>query len=84
MEENMVITLENGQRFLLLLENGFTEGKYFLAVRLEKNDAPSTQYVVFEEKDGGEATEIVTDPILLNKLISDYQEQYENMGETGN
>ena len=28
----MVITLENGQKYLLLLENAFTEGKYFLSV----------------------------------------------------
>lgn len=79
MEENMVITLENGQSYLLLLENAFTEGKYFLSVKLDENEAPTSDYVVFEEKDGGESTEIVTDINVLNKLLEDYQEQYESM-----
>lgn len=81
----MVITLENGQKYLLLLENAFTEGKYFLSVRLDKDEQPTDQYLVFEERfhDGEEFTKVVTDPILLNKLIEDYQTQYENMDETG-
>ena len=79
MEENMVITLENGDNYLLLLENAFTDGKYFLAVKLDEKEAPTSDYVVFEEKDNGEATEIVTDVTILNKLLEDYQEQYEGM-----
>lgn len=78
MEENMIITLENKQKYLLLLENAFTDGKYFLSVLLDSNEQPTDQYVVFEEKDGGESAEIVTDVALLTSLLDDYQEQYED------
>ena len=84
MEEDMIITLENNQKYLLLLENAFTEGKYFLAVLLDKKEKPTQKYVVFEEKDNGESAEMVTDVGLLTRLLEDYQEQYENRDQTGN
>lgn len=81
MEENMVITLENDQKYLLLLENAFTDGKYFLSVLLDDKEQPTDVYVVLEERfhDGEEFTKVVTDPVLLDKLLDDYQEQYESM-----
>lgn len=81
MEEDMIITLEDNEKYLLLLQNASTEGKYFLAVLLDENEKPVHEYVVLEEIDGGESAELVTDPKILTKLLDDYQRQYDKMCE---
>lgn len=81
MEEDMIITLEDNEKYLLLLQNASTEGKYFLAVLLDENEKPVHEYVVLEEIDCGESAELVTDPKILTKLLDDYQRQYDKMCE---
>lgn len=79
MNVDEIIELENNQSYLLLLDSTIENTKYFLAVRLNEEDEPTSDYIVIKEiiENGETYTQKVTDPIILSKLINDYQEDYE-------
>lgn len=79
MNVDEIIELENNQSYLLLLDSTIENIKYFLAVRLDELDEPTKDYIILKEiiENGETYIQKVTDPLILSKLISDYQEDYE-------
>lgn len=76
------ITLEDNTEFLLLLDSVIDGVKYFLAVELE-NDTPIDHYEVFKETKDGEdfLVEEVEDGELKDKLLANFEDQYDEMDE---
>ena len=77
MEVDKIITLKNGENYLLLMENDFTEKDYYLAVLLDEKEQPTKQYEILEGKevDGKILTRKVKDPFLMQMLLDDFDEQ---------
>ena len=50
MEVDKIITLKNGENYLLLMENDFTEKDYYLAVLLDEKEQPTKQYEILDAK----------------------------------
>ena len=77
MEEDNIITLKDGKKYLLLLESEYTHKDYFLAILLDEKEELTDQYEVLETKevDGKTLARRVKDPFLLQELISDFEEQ---------
>lgn len=80
MKIDQVISLANGKRYLLLLNSELQEDIYFLAVGIDDNDEPTKEYVVLKEikKDGEVYSQRINNPILINQLIADYQNQFDD------
>lgn len=74
MKPNEIIDLENNTSYLLLLDNKIDNENYFLAVRLEKDDTPTKDYIVLKEINENNESYIqkVNDPFILSKLITEY------------
>ncbi len=74
MKPNEIIDLENNTSYLLLLDNKIDNENYFLAVRLEKDDTPTQDYIVLKEINENNESYIqkVNDPFILSKLITEY------------
>lgn len=74
MKPNEIIDLENNTSYLLLLDNEIDNKNYFLAVRLEKDDTPTQDYIVLKEINENNESYIqkVNDPFILSKLITEY------------
>ena len=74
MKPNGIIDLENNTSYLLLLDNKIDNENYFLAVRLEKDDTPTQDYIVLKEINENNESYIqkVNDPFILSKLITEY------------
>lgn len=74
MKPNEIIDLENNTSYLLLLDNEIDNENYFLAVRLEKDDTPTQDYIVLKEINENNESYIqkVNDPFILSKLITEY------------
>lgn len=74
MKPNEIIDLENNTSYLLLLDNKIYNENYFLAVRLEKDDTPTQDYIVLKEINENNESYIqkVNDPFILSKLITEY------------
>lgn len=74
MKPNEIIDLENNTSYLLLLDNEIDNESYFLAVRLEKDDTPTQDYIVLKEINENNESYIqkVNDPFILSKLITEY------------
>lgn len=74
MKPNEIIDLENNTSYLLLLDNKIDNESYFLAVRLEKDDTPTQDYIVLKEINENNESYIqkVNDPFILSKLITEY------------
>ena len=74
MKPNEIIDLENNTSYLLLLDNEIDNENYFLAVRLEKDDTPTQDYIVLKEINENNESYIqkVKDPFILSKLITEY------------
>ena len=74
MKPNEIIDLENNTSYLLLLDNKIDNENYFLAVRLEKDDTPTQDYIVLKEIHENTEPYIqkVNDPFILSKLITEY------------
>lgn len=79
MKEDTVITLENGKKYLLLLEDNTLNGDYFLSVLLDDKGEPTDKYLVLKQirKDGQIYTKKEDDVVILNQLLEDYRRQYE-------
>lgn len=75
MNVNEIIELENNTSFLLLLNSKIDNDNYFLAVRLENDETPTQEYIVLKEviKNNEIFTQKVKDPIILNKLLAEFQ-----------
>lgn len=75
MNVNEIIELENNTSFLLLLNSKIDNDNYFLAVRLENDEKPTQEYIVLKEviKNNEIFTQKVKDPIILNKLLAEFQ-----------
>ena len=78
MQVDRVITLANGKKYLLLLEDDTMEDNYFLSVAIDENNEPTNEYIVLQEinKNGKTFTKKVNDPLILNQLLEDYRNQY--------
>lgn len=74
MKTNEIIDLENNTSYLLLLDNEIDNKNYFLAVRLEKDDTPTQDYIILKEINENNESYIqkVNDPFILSKLITEY------------
>lgn len=74
MKPNEIIDLENNTSYLLLLDNEIDNKNYFLAVRLEKDDTPTQDYIILKEINENNESYIqkVNDPFILSKLITEY------------
>ena len=72
-----VLTLENGKKYLLLLNSKIGETKYFLAVLVDNDEMPLKEYEVLEQiiNNGEEYVQIIKDPIILHSLLKDFQAQ---------
>ncbi len=46
---NKIIELNNNQKYVLLEDTFFEDTKYYLGLRLDKNDEPTNNYLFFEE-----------------------------------
>ena len=75
MNVNEIIELENNTSFLLLLNSKIDNDNYFLAVRLENDETPTQEYIVLKEviKNNAIFTQKVKDPIMLNKILAEFQ-----------
>lgn len=74
MKPNEIIDLENNTSYLLLLNSEIDNESYFLAVRLEKDDTPTQDYIILKEMNENNESYIqkVNDPFILSKLITEY------------
>ncbi len=82
MQEDMVITLGSGKKYGILLESE-TMDNYFLAVLLNEKEEPTSTYTVLKKvvKENQEFIKRIDDPLILNSLLDDYREQYEELKE---
>ncbi len=82
MQEDMVITLGSGKKYGILLESE-TMDNYFLAVLLDEKEEPTSTYTVLKKvvKNNQEFIKRIDDPLILNSLLDDYREQYEELKE---
>lgn len=78
MNIDQVITLANNKNYLLLLKSEMTDDNYFLAVLLDENNEPTNVYAVLKEviKNGEIYSQKINNPLVLNQLLEDYKEQY--------
>lgn len=83
MEIDTVIELDDGKKYLLLLEDDFKEEDYFLSVLLDSNNEPTKEYAVLKEiyEDGETYVEEENNPEVLSELLKDYKLQYEDQYE---
>ena len=79
MKVDTVVTLDDGEKYLLLLKDEFMEDNYFLAVLLSDKDEPTGEYIVLKQiiNNGELYTQRVKNPIILSQLLDDYKKQYE-------
>ena len=77
MNVDEMITLANNVSYGLLLKASLDEDNYFLAVQLDSNEEPTDKYKVLKEvNDQGEISVLIErDPLILNELLKQYQEQ---------
>lgn len=75
-----VIELENNQSYLLLMKTTLNNSNYYLAVGINDADETTDEYIVLQEvvEDNELYVVPVNDAALLAKLISDYQEDYDD------
>ncbi len=81
MEIDTVIKLKNGKKYLLLMESELDLVGYYLAILLDDNNEPTNTYTVLEEvnNNGKMSVKTITDTLILNKLLEDYQLQYDDL-----
>ncbi len=82
MQENTVITLGNGKKYGILLESE-TMDDYFLAVLLDEKEEPTNTYTVLKKvvKNNQEFIKKIDDVTILNSLLDDFREQYDELKE---
>ena len=74
-----IITLDDGKEYILLFKSSEGNDNYFLGVEAVNNE-PTENYEVFKEiiENGESLVEEVTDEALLEKLLDDFEEQFDN------
>ena len=81
MEKDTIITLEDGEMYALLDESEIEGSKYFFAVKLDKNENPTTEYEVFEEEvdDGEVYMGVLEEGDFKQVLLVDFTNNYMHM-----
>lgn len=84
MKVDTVIKLKENNKYLLLLESELDLEGYFLAVQLDEKDEPTKNYAILQEveKDGKTFVKKIDDPLIMDKLLEDYRQQYDDIFET--
>lgn len=79
MKVDDIITLKDGRNYGLLLEASIDNNNYFLAVQLDEKEEPTNIYKVLKEikKEGKIFVIEEKDPLVLNELLEEFQEQIE-------
>ena len=74
-----IITLDDGKEYILLFESVDGNDKYFLGVEAINNE-PSDHYEVFKQifENNEYYVEEVEDQELLEKLLDDFEEKFDN------
>lgn len=77
-----LITLDDGKEYILLFKSVDGNDNYFLGVEAVNNE-PTENYEVFKEivENGESSVEEVTDEALLEKLLDDFEDQFDNEEE---
>ena len=77
-----IITLDDGKEYILLFKSVDGNDNYFLGVESINNE-PTDNYEVFKEvlENGESSVEEVTDEVLLEKLLDDFEDQFDNEEE---
>jgi len=80
MKVDEIITLQNKEKYLLLLNTVLTKENYFLSVLLDENYQPTEKYEVLKEVliDNHPCVIKIKNPELLENLIADYRLQYDD------
>ena len=75
-EVGNIVTLENGQEYLLLEELEQDNRKFVYAVRVLEDETPTDEFLIFEAfYDGeGEYMKVVTDKAVYDQLIEDFKD----------
>lgn len=76
-EVGNIVTLDNNQEFLLLEEIKRGENTYMYGVKVQEEDVPTDEFVVFEAIINGENEEflkIVSDENLYNDLEGEFKQ----------
>lgn len=82
MEKDTMITLEDGETYVLLDETEINEKKYFFAVKIDnETQNPTTEYEVFEEEVEDGETYMVTleDGDFKQAILIDFTNNYMHM-----
>lgn len=74
-EVGNIVTLENGQEYLLLEEINKGGISYLYAVRTLEDDTPTEEFLIFEalKDEEGEFLKVVNDKELYDQLIDDFK-----------
>jgi len=80
MKVDTVVTLDDGKKYLLLLQDELMEDDYFLSVLLNEENEPTNEYIVLKQiiNEDGIYTQKIKNPIILSELLNDYKMQYES------
>jgi len=70
-----VVTLDNGNEFLLLEEVNKDNRRFVYSVRVKENDEPTNEYIIFEalNSEDGEYLKDITDKALYDSLIEEFK-----------
>ena len=81
MEKDTIVTLEDGLLYALLDETELDGSKYFFAVKLDKNENPTTEYEVFEEEeeDGEIYMSLLDESDFKQAILVDFTNNYMNV-----
>lgn len=75
-EVGNIVTLENGQEFLLLEELNKNDTTYMYAVRTLEDETPTDEFLIFEAIINGEEEflKVVADKNLYDELIDEFKD----------
>ena len=75
-EVGNIVTLENGQEYLVLEELTKDNSRYVYSVRILQDDTPTDEYLIFEaiNNDGDEYLKSVEDKAKYDTLIEDFKD----------
>lgn len=80
MKVDTVVTLDDGKKYLLLLQDELMEDEYFLSVLLDEMNEPTNEYVILKQivNEDGVYTQKIKNPIILSQLLEDYNAKYKS------
>lgn len=80
MKIDTVVTLDDGKKYLLLLQDELMEDEYFLSVLLDEMNEPTNEYVILKQivNEDGVYTQKIKNPIILSQLLEDYNVKYKS------